>query len=46
MSRNSLKNRVDAILMVYHLCIKNFAKIICNTKNFSNFVLGNHSEIL
>ena len=29
-----------------HLCIKNFAKIICNTENFSNFVLGNHSEIL
>ena len=29
-----------------HLCIKNFAKIICNTENFSNFVPGNHSEIL
>ena len=29
-----------------HLCIKNFAKIICNTENFCNFGLGNHSEIL
>ena len=29
-----------------HLCIKNFAKIICNTEYFSKFVLGNHSEIL
>ena len=36
-----------------HLCIKKFAKIICNTENFrsflelaKNFVLSNHSEIL
>ena len=28
----------------FHLCIKNFAEIICHTKNFCNFVLGDHSD--
>ena len=26
-----------------HFCIKNFAEVIRNTENFSNFVLSNHS---
>lgn len=26
-----------------HLNIKKFAKVVCKTKNFCNFVLGNHS---
>lgn len=28
----------------FHLRIKNFAEIICHTINFSNFVLGDHSD--
>ena len=28
----------------FHLRIKNFAEIICHTKNFCNFVLGDHSD--
>ena len=28
----------------FHLGIKNFAEVICNTENFSNFVLGDHSD--
>jgi len=27
-----------------HLCIKKIAKIIGNTENFSNFVLGKHER--
>lgn len=27
-----------------HLCVKKLAKIICHTENFSNSVLGDHSE--
>ncbi|EJW89344.1 hypothetical protein EVA_22549, partial [gut metagenome] len=27
-----------------HLGIKNFAEVISNTENFSNFVLGDHSD--
>ena len=28
----------------FHLCIKNFAEVNRNTENFSNFVLGSHSD--
>ena len=28
----------------FHLCIKNFAEIICHTKKFCNFVLGDYSD--
>jgi hypothetical protein len=28
----------------FHLRIKKSAKIICNTENFCNFVLGKHSD--
>ncbi len=28
----------------FHLGIKNFAEVIRNTENFSNFVLGDHSD--
>lgn len=33
---------VDATDFFSQLGIKFFAKIICNTKNFCNFALGNH----
>lgn len=29
---------------IFHLCIKNFAEVNRNTENFSNFVLGSHSD--
>ena len=32
------------VTLFFHLRIKNFAEIICHTINFSNFVLGDHSD--
>ena len=32
------------MLYAHLLCIKNFAEVNRNTENFSNFVLGSHSD--
>ena len=29
---------------IHILCRKNFAEVIRNTENFSNFILGDHSD--
>ena len=44
---NASPHSVNCLKRIFcHLCIKNFAGIVCNTENSSNFASGNHSGIL